>query len=130
MPKNVKQVSISITRSTVVNGKPVNAGEIVETSEKDANFLCAIGKAKHGTQVTTKKAEKTDPQSNQESDTIPLSELAEALNKNLKQTAEILSKDFGINDVKAGKDRVSKEIANQVVEAQLGQEPDDSEDTE
>jgi hypothetical protein len=39
------RVKIKMTRHTVCDGRPVKAGDIVETSHIDANYLISIGKA-------------------------------------------------------------------------------------
>ena len=42
---DMKMIEIKITRATVANGKDVLPGDVFETSEADAKFLCNIGKA-------------------------------------------------------------------------------------
>lgn len=36
---------IKITRATIIDGVPAAVGETVEVSDKDARYVCAIGKA-------------------------------------------------------------------------------------
>lgn len=38
---------IEITRATVCGGVTVSAGDVIDASDRDADFLVAIGKARH-----------------------------------------------------------------------------------
>jgi hypothetical protein len=52
---------ILITRATVCGGFTVSAGDVIDASHRDADFLVAIGKARHAAEDARQDTQEPDP---------------------------------------------------------------------
>ena len=52
---------IEITRATVCGGVAVSVGDVIDASDRDADFLVAIGKARHAAEDARQDAQEPEP---------------------------------------------------------------------